>query len=112
MLQCASFGSVHSRMLTRQLVNTGTVLLCGIFDAAKGRLVVCIDQAVDKGGAETRQQRCRMRAFVYRHRGRRSQLSLGQLRHATYTHAWRETEETDEVKALERLLLCRTGRHG
>ena len=51
-------------------VNTSTLLLCGVFDAAKGRLR--IDQAVDKGGAETRQQRCRMRVFVYRHRSRRN----------------------------------------
>ena len=50
--------------------NTSTVLLCGVIDAAKGRLR--IDQAVDWEGAETGQQRCRMRAFVYRHRSRGS----------------------------------------
>ena len=35
--------------VSNKSVNTGTVLLCGVFDAAKGRLR--IDQAVDKGGA-------------------------------------------------------------
>ena len=51
-------------------VNTSTLLLCGVFDAAKGRLR--IDQAVDREGAETGQQRCRMRVFVYQHRSRRN----------------------------------------
>ena len=40
-------------------VNTSTLLLCGVLDAVKGRLR--IDQAVDREGAETGQQRCRMR---------------------------------------------------
>ena len=57
-----------------------------------------------------------MRAFVYRHNylGVEEPGTVGTWHVHIRAYAWRETEETEVVKALERLLLCRTcaGRYG
>ena len=74
--------------MSGKTVNTSTLLLCGVFDAAKGDYVLT-KRSIEKA----LKQDSRGVACVY------SCIDIG-------------AEETDEVKTLERLLLCRTGRYG